>query len=106
LVVNSANQGFTISVSPASQTVTRGNSTTYTVTVGAAGGFNGTVTFQVRGLPSNSTASFSPTSVTGHGTSTMTVTTNSSTSRGTFDLRIRGTSGGATHSATVQLVVQ
>jgi kumamolisin len=57
-------------------------------------------------LPSNSTASFSPTSVTGHGTSTMTVTTNSSTSRGTFDLRIRGTSGGATHSATVQLVVQ
>ena len=106
LVVNSANQGFTISVSPASQTVARGNGTTYTVTVGATGGFNGTVTFQVRGLPSNSTASFSPTSVAGHGTSTMTVTTNSSTSTGTFNLRIRGTSGGATHSATVQLVVQ
>jgi hypothetical protein len=36
----------------------------------------------------------------------MTISTNTSTSTGTFSLRIRGTSGSATHSTTVQLVVQ
>jgi len=102
LVVNS----FSISASPSSQTVTRGNSTNYTVTVAAINGFNGTVTLRVRGLPSNSSASFNPSSVAGQGTSTMTVSTNASTSTGTFTVRIRGTGGGVTHSTTVQLVVQ
>jgi len=102
LVVNS----FSISASPASRTVTRGNSTNYTVTVTPINGFNGTVTLRVRGLPLNSSASFNPSSLTGQGTSTMTVSTNASTSTGTFSLRIRGTSGSVTHSTTVQLVVQ
>jgi hypothetical protein len=102
LVVNS----FSISASPSSQTVTRGNSTTYPATIAAINGFNGTVTFRVRGLPFNSSASFNPSSVTGQGTSTLTVSTNSSTSTGTFSLRIRGTNGGVTRSTTVRLVVQ
>jgi hypothetical protein len=107
LVVNSAGSAnFSISASPSSRTVTRGNSTTYTVTVTAINGFNGTVALRVRGLPSNSTATFNPSSVTGQGTSTMTVSTNTSTSTGTFTLRPRGTSGSVTHSTTVQLVVQ
>jgi hypothetical protein len=102
LVVN----GFSISVSPSSRTVTRGNSTTYTVTVTSINGFTGGVTFSARGLPSGSSAGFNPSSVTAHGTSTVTVSTTSSTSTGTFNLRIRGSSGGVTHSTTVQLVVQ
>ena len=107
LVVNSASSpNFSISASPSSQTVTRGNSTNYTATITPINGFNGTVTLRVRGLPLNSSASFNPSSLTGQGTSTMTVSTNASTSTGTFSLRIRGTSGSATHSTTVQLVVQ
>jgi Big-like domain-containing protein len=102
LVVNS----FSISASPPSQTVMRGNSTNYTVTVASINGFNAPVALRVRGLPLNSSASFNPSSVTGQGISTMTVSTNTSTSTGTFSLRIRGTSGSATHSTTVQLVVQ
>ena len=102
LVVNS----FSVSASPSSQTVTRGNSTNYTVTVTPINGFSGTVTLRVRGLPLNSSATFNPSSVTGQGTSTMTVSTNASTSTGTFTLRIRATNGSATHSTTVQLVVQ
>ncbi len=102
LVVN----GFSISASPSSQTVTRGNSGMYTATLTAINGFSGTVTLTVRGLPSNSSASFNPSSVTGHGTSTLTISTNSSTLTGSFTLRIRGSSGGVTHSTTVQLVVQ
>jgi hypothetical protein len=97
---------FSISASPSSRTVTRGNSTSYTVSVAAINGFNGAVTFRVRGLPSNSSASFSPSSVTGQGTSTMTISTSGATSTGTFSLRIRGSSGVVTRIATVQLVVQ
>jgi hypothetical protein len=107
LVVSSTGSpSFSISASPSSRTVTRGSNTTYTVTVAVSNGFNGTVTFRVRGLPSNSSASFNPSSVTGQGTSTMTLTTNASTTTGTFTLRIRGTSGGVTHNTTAQLVVQ
>jgi len=107
LVVNSgSSQSFSISASPATQTVTRGSNTAYTVTVTAVNGFNGQVTFRVRGLPTNASASFNPGSVIGQGTSTLTISTNSSTSTGTFSLRVRGTSGGVTHSTTVQLIVQ
>jgi uncharacterized membrane protein len=102
LVVNS----FSVSASPSSETVTRGSNATYTVTVTPINGFTGTVSFRVSGLPTNSTATFNPTSVKGRGTSTLTITTNSSTTTGTFSLRIRGTSSRASHNVTVQLVVQ
>ena len=106
LVVTAGTPGFSISATPSSRTVVRPNSTTYTVTVTAINGFTGTVTFSTRGLPSNSSRTFSPTSVTGSGTSTLTISTNSATSTGTFNVRIRGTSGGTTHSVTVTLIVQ
>jgi len=102
LVVNS----FSVSATPSSETVVRGSKATYTVKVTPINGFTGTVSFRVSGLPTNSTATFNPTSVTGSGTSTLTITTNSSTTTGTFSLRIRGTSSRASHSVTVQLVVQ
>lgn len=102
LVVNS----FSVSASPSSETVTRGSHATYTVTVNPINGFTGTVSFRVSGLPTNSTATFNPTSVTARGTSTLTITTNSSTATGTFSLRMRGTSGRASHNVTVQLVAQ
>jgi hypothetical protein len=106
LVVNAIGPpGFSISASPSSETVTPPNGTTYTATVRALNGFTGTVTFSVRGLPSGATASFSPTSVVGSGTSTLTIKTTSSTSTGTFNVRIRGSSAGTTHSVTVQLIV-
>jgi uncharacterized membrane protein len=102
LVVNS----FSVSASPSSETVTRGSNATYTVTVTPINGFTGTVSFRISGLPTNSTATFNPTSVKGGGTSTLTITTNSSTTTGTFSLRIRGTSSRASHNVTVQLVVR
>ncbi len=97
---------FGIAASPASRTVTRGSSTTYTVTVTALNGFTGTVTFSVSGLPPRTSASFNPTSVTGGGSSTLTVGTRNRTPRGTYTLTIRGTSGALTHAVTVQLIVQ
>ena len=97
--------GFSISASPGSQSVTAGNSTTYTATVTALNGFSGNVALTASGLPTGAGASFNPTPVSGSGTSTMTVTTSASTPGGTYTLTITGTSGGLQSSATTSLVV-
>jgi hypothetical protein len=96
---------FSITASPASQTVTAGAGTSYTATVAALGGFTGAVSFSVSGLPSGASASFNPTSVTGSGSSTLSVSTSTTTPAGTYTLTITGTSGTLSHSATVSLVV-
>src|SRR5882672_6940529 len=96
---------YSLSASPASQTVAPGASTSYTITVTPSGGFTGTVTFSASGLPAGAGASFNPTSVTTSGSSTMTVTTSNTTPTGTFPLTITGTSGSLTHTTTVTLVV-
>jgi hypothetical protein len=107
LVVSAAGgSDFAISASPSSQTVAQGASTTYTVTITATGGFAGTVNFSVSGLPPRTSASFNPVSVTGSGSSTLTVSTSRKTPRGSFVLTITGTAGSLVHSATITLVVQ
>ena len=95
---------FTITASPSSRTVSRGGSTSYTVTVKPLNSFTGTVSLSVTGVPQKGTASFNPSSTAS--TSTLTVTTSTRSGKGTSTLTITGTSGGLTHSATVQLVVQ
>jgi hypothetical protein len=97
---------FTISASPSSQTVVQGNGTSYTATVAAVNGFAQTVTFSAAGLPSGASASFSPLSVAGAGSSALTVSTTAATPAGTYTLTITGTSASRTHATTVQLVVQ
>jgi hypothetical protein len=97
---------FSVSASPASQTVVQGASTSYSATVTPSGGFTGTVTFSASGLPVGATASFAPASVTTSGSSTMTVTTAGTTPTGTYPLTITGTSGTLTRTASVSLVVQ
>src|SRR5882762_3460343 len=103
LVVANPTADFALSATPASQSVPRNGTTTYTVTVTPSNGFSGTVSFAVSGLPSGATASFNPTTVTGSGSTTMTVTV--SRQRGTFPLTITGTSGALSHTASVSLTV-
>src|SRR6266850_103932 len=99
------NPDFTISATPASQTVNAGNSTSYTVSVSPLNGFTGTVNLAASGLPSGATPSFSPTSISGSGTSTLTVSTATGSSASSSTLTITGTSGLLSHSATVTLIV-
>jgi hypothetical protein len=96
---------FSLSVSPTSRSIVRGNSTTYSVTIARTGGFNGAVTFTVTGLPSGATATFNPNN-TGGTTSTLTVSTATSTPTGTYTLTIRGTSGGLSHTTTATLTIR
>ena len=102
---NSSTPDFTISATPASQTVTAGNGTTYTVTTAALNGFTGTVALSAGGLPSGASASFTPASISGAGSSTLSVTTAASTPTGTHTLTVTGASGSLSHSTNVTLVV-
>ena len=98
-------QDFSISATPASQTVSPGSSTAYSVNVTAVGGFAGSTSFTATGLPTGATATFNPTTVTGTGSSTMTVTTSASTPVGSSTLTVKGTSGSLNHQTTVTLTV-
>ena len=96
---------FSISASPSSQSATQGSNAQYTVSVSALNGFADTVNFSVSGLPSGASASFVPTSVTGSGSSTMTVTTLASTPAGTYTLGIKGATTTLSHTVNVSLIV-
>ncbi len=96
---------FSLSVSPASQTIAQGSSTSYTVTVTALNGFNGDVGLDVNGLPDGATASLSPTSVTGSGSSVLNVTTSSDTPTGSYSLTIVGSANGSNVSTRSTLNV-
>ncbi|HEU5180674.1 MAG TPA: proprotein convertase P-domain-containing protein [Candidatus Polarisedimenticolia bacterium] len=104
------NPDFTLSASPASQTVTQGGSTSYTATVTSVNGFSAATTLSVSGLPSGATASFAPNPVTppagGSAASTLTVNTSASTPAASYTLTLTGTSGALSHSTSVTLVVQ
>jgi hypothetical protein len=97
---------FAIAVAPSSATIGHPGDTNFTVTISGTAGFSGAVSFSVTGLPKFANARFSPSSVTGSGTSTMTVSTNKNAVRGTSTLTVTGTSGGLVHSANVTLNIQ
>jgi PKD repeat protein len=103
LVVNG---DFTLSATPLVRTISRGASTTYTVTVTRGAGFSGAVGLTVSGLPRRATAAFTPSSLTVSGTSVLTVSTQHNVPRGTTTLTITGTGGGRVHSAVVTLVIR
>ncbi|MBV9037346.1 MAG: hypothetical protein JO182_22840 [Acidobacteriaceae bacterium] len=98
---------FSVSASPSSLSVQQGNSTSFAVNVGSLGGFDGTVNLSISGLPANATASFNPSSVTGSGSSTVTITTAASTPTGTSSLVVSANAPGInqTRTANVALTV-
>jgi hypothetical protein len=100
---------LSMQISPASQTVTRGQNATFTVSVTPVNGFTGTVSLTASGLPANATASFSPTTVNisnaSTQTSTLTVATTSTTPVGTVNITVTGTSGKVSSSVTAGLTV-
>jgi len=100
---------FSIEVSPSAVTVTPGQSARFSVTVSAQSGFTGSVGLTVgseSGFPTGITsAGFSPASIAGSGTSTMTMNTTASTSPYALSLTITGTSGVLSHQASTTLLV-
>jgi hypothetical protein len=96
---------FSISASPASQTVNQGAGTSYAVSTATTAGAAQPVTLSVSGLPAGASAGFNPASMTSGGSSTLTVGTSTSTAAGTYTLTITGTGSSVTHATSVALVV-
>ncbi|MBL8150235.1 MAG: hypothetical protein JNN15_09955, partial [Blastocatellia bacterium] len=96
---------FTLSVSPNSQTVTAGGSTTFTINVAGANGFNSSVGLNVSSSQSSVTTSLSSSSIPTGGSATLTVNTTSSTPAGPVTLTITGNGGGITRTSTATVNV-
>jgi subtilisin family serine protease len=97
---------FKLSASPSSVTIPRGKTAKYTVGVSVICGSVGKVLLTVAGLPTRTTAVFSPDPARSPGSSALTVKTGPATGRGTYTLRITGTSGSLVHKTTVTLIVR
>jgi len=91
---------FSLSVSPTSQTLpsTGGTTGNYTITATPTGGFTGTVTYAISGLPGGASASAVSSS------NTFTVSA-AGVASGTYPFTITGTSGSLAHSITASLVI-
>jgi hypothetical protein len=90
---------FGVAVTPASASVPPGGRATFSIAVDVQGGFAGAVGLRASGAPSGTTAAISPTSVTGPGTATLTVTVPANAVPGSFALTVTGTSGARSHAA-------
>ncbi|WP_433412002.1 M4 family metallopeptidase [Microtetraspora malaysiensis] len=101
---NTSGNDFSVSLNPASATVTAGQQTTTTVATQTTSGSAQSVALTASGLPAGVTASFNPSSVTSGGSSTLTLTTSTTTASGQYSIAVTGT-GTATHSATFTLNV-
>jgi hypothetical protein len=92
---------FTLSASPASLSVTQGDSGSSMITVTPSGGFTGNVNLSASGLPAGVTASFGSNPTTS--SSLVTLTANVTAPVGTATVAITGTSGALTSTTTLPL---
>jgi hypothetical protein len=102
VIVTSVPPDFSLSVSPTSQSVKRGRTASYNVTITPVNGFVGSVTLSLTGQPSGASVSFTPNPAT---TSSTLQVTSATGPRGTFTLTITGKSGSLTHTTTATLTV-
>jgi hypothetical protein len=92
---STANPFFTLTASPSTLNLAPGGAPGMaTISLNGGNGFTGTVTLSANVIasPAGVTASFNPISITGSGTSTLTVSTTSATPGGTLMLAVTGTS--------------
>jgi subtilase family serine protease len=102
---NAPSPSFGISASPTTVSVAQGSAGTSTITSTVSGGFDSAISLSATGQPAGVTIGFSPTSITGAGTSVMTMTVSLTTVTGTYKITVTGTAGSTTKTASVTLKV-
>ncbi|MFI6265781.1 S8 family peptidase [Micromonospora sp. NPDC051006] len=96
---------FSVSVSPTSGSTAPGGSVTATVGTATTAGSAQSVSLSASGLPAGATASFSPSTVTSGGSSTLTIATSASTPPGSYPVTITGSGAAGTRTASYTLTV-
>src|SRR6266516_2638115 len=112
-VVPPPSPDFSISAAPSSINVTRGSSTSSTITLTSIGGFAGTVNLSASISPSSGsspTLALNPNRVTllsgGTGNSVLTISTTGTTLLGVYTIVVLGVSGTLANSVSITLRVQ
>jgi parallel beta-helix repeat protein len=100
-----AQQPFSLLVTPSSQAVLAGQSNSFTITIATNSNFTGSVNLNVSGLPANTASTFSPVSLSGSGTSTLSIATVTNTPVGIYFLTITATGNSLTNAAPAGLTV-
>ena len=96
---------FSISVSPASQSIVAGNSVGYSINTALTMGNPQSVVLSVSGLPSCAVPTFSQNPINSGQTSALTINTTSACLPGTSSLAVTGTSTEAIHTAHATLMM-
>jgi hypothetical protein len=104
-VENIGYQLFSISGTPATQSITAGTNTIFTVNVGDPTLMSNVVALSVSGVPVGASVSLNTNSVTGAGSAMLTVTTSNSLPPGSYTLSLIGASAGLSHTSLVTLIV-
>ena len=105
LMVTGTTAGFSVSASPNTISIARSSSGQVTITTGATGGFDSPITLSASGEGSQNSVSFGTTTITGAGSTSMTITVGRRASLGNHTITVTGTSGGTRHTTTVTLTV-
>ena len=100
---------YTVTSQPLSVSVQRTQSATFALTITPTSGFTGAVVLTASGLPTGSTATFSPSTVTVSGatevSSTLVVTTSSTTPLGSDGFTVTGTNASTKRTLDLAVVV-
>jgi N-acetylneuraminic acid mutarotase len=96
---------FFVFSNPSSAWVATSGSGSSEISVSVQGGFSSAVVLSASGQPDGVTVSFSPSSIIGAGTSTMTITVGGGVAYGTYPITVTGTSGSLSQTASVALTV-
>ncbi|MEO8367702.1 MAG: Ig-like domain-containing protein [Candidatus Solibacter sp.] len=105
LVAGAPVPNFTVSANPSAATLAAGANITPSIAVAASNGFAGAVALTATGQPGGVTVAFNPVSVTGTGSSALTITASAGAAAGTYPITVTGTSGSLVRTATVTLTV-
>ncbi len=103
VTVTAAAPDFSLSAGPTPQSVRRGGTVNYTITITQINGFSGSVSLSVSGAPGGAQVTFTPNPATAG--ATLTVATRPKTSPRTYTLTITGVSGTLSHTTSVSLTV-
>ncbi len=98
-------QVFTMSPSPSIESVMPGSNITVTINVAGTNGFSDTIGLSIGGVPAGVGAQLSTNSVSGIGSSTLSLSISNSAAPGNYQLAINGIDGNLTNTTIVNLTV-